>query len=152
MAKMALFAGVVLLGFFSFLLGSNWAVLFPDVEKLPFDPDCDLHAGSCSRELPGGGSLSFSITPADVPLMKPLMLKVQLQTVSVEHVGVDIVGINMQMGLNRTRLKSTGNGYWQGETILPVCSQKNMLWEAGVQLGSGADAITVPFRFDTRRP
>ena len=35
--------------------------------------DCDLRAGPCRQGL-AGGSVTFSISPVDIPLMKPLKL------------------------------------------------------------------------------
>jgi hypothetical protein len=56
----------------------------------------------------------------------------------------------MDMGLNRTLLQGIQDGRWEGETILPICSQRRMQWEAAVRL-DGDGRFEVPFVFDTRR-
>ena len=64
---------------------------------------------------------------------------------------VEIRGLNMEMGLNRTQLTPIGEGSWAGETILPVCSQRRMEWEAAVQLDL-EQRYELPFLFHTTRP
>ena len=111
---------------------------------------CNLRHGPCSQPL-GGGELVFSISPRDIPLMKPLSLEVETRRLTAVGVAVEICGLNMDMGLNRTRLEPSGEGGWRGETILPVCSQRSMQWEAVVQIETEG-RLEVPFRFATLRP
>ncbi len=112
--------------------------------------DCDLRVAPC-RQSVAGGWVGFAITPNTIPLMQTLRLEVEIQGVAAEQVVVDIRGLNMAMGLNRTSLTPAGRGRWTGETILPVCSQRTMEWEAAVQLDAGS-RYEVPFRFETTRP
>jgi hypothetical protein len=98
-----------------------------------------------------GGWVDFSIEPASVPLMKTLALAVTTQGLDVRGVTVEIRGLNMDMGFNRTPLSRAAGGRWTGETILPVCSQRRMEWEAAVQLDVGP-RLEVPFAFRTERP
>ena len=112
--------------------------------------DCDLRAGPC-QQLLAGGSVIFSIEPAEIPLMKPLGLAVVTEGLEVAGVMVEIRGLNMDMGLNRTTLARGGDGRWRGETILPICSQRRMEWEAAVQLETEG-RYEVPFPFHTTRP
>ena len=112
---------------------------------------CDLRAGPCRQAL-AGGSVTFSISPGEIPLMKPLKLAVITEGLAPEGVVVEIRGLNMEMGLNRTQLTPIGGGsWWAGETILPVCSQRQMEWEAAVQLDLDR-RYEVPFLFRTTRP
>lgn len=112
--------------------------------------ECDLRAGPCRRML-AGGALEFSISPAEIPLMKPLRLNLVTEGLVVDEVWVEIRGLNMDMGRNRTRLQPTGETGWWGETILPICSQRAMEWEAAVQMDADG-RFEVPFRFQTIRP
>lgn len=112
--------------------------------------DCDLRAGPCRQPL-AGGAVTFSIQPGEIPLMEPIELAVVTEGLEVAGVVVEIRGLNMAMGLNRTPLTRVGGGRWRGETILPVCSQRRMEWEAAVQLEM-AGRYEVPFPFHTTRP
>jgi hypothetical protein len=93
----------------------------------------------------------FSISPGEIPLMKPLKLAVITEGLAPETMVVEIRGLNMEMGLNRTQLTPIAEGGWAGETILPVCSQRRMEWEAALQLDLDR-RYEVPFRFHTTRP
>jgi hypothetical protein len=150
--KTLLAAGLLVL----FGLGGYWLArlapeLFPDTRSLEPDPACDLRSGGCTRVLPDGGSLVFRILPPELPLMQPLQLLVELEGREVAGVQVDISGLNMDMGINRTRLEPAGNGRWTGSTLLPICSQQVMLWEAAVWLEDDSGIVSVPHRFETRR-
>ena len=83
--------------------------------------------------------------------MKPLRITADVEGLAVQNVHVEIRGLNMDMGLNRTRLEETAQGHWEGETILPVCSQRRMEWEAAVRLDADR-RVEVPFVFHTVRP
>lgn len=111
---------------------------------------CDLRAGPC-RQVLAGGSVTFSILPGEIPLMKPLKLAVITEGLAPERVVVEMRGLNMEMGLNRTQLTPVGGGNWAGETILPVCSQRRMEWEAAVHLDLDR-LYELPFLFHTTRP
>jgi hypothetical protein len=111
---------------------------------------CDLRAGPCRQAL-AGGSVTFSISPGEIPLMKPLRLSVTTEGLAPEGLVVEIRGLNMAMGLNRTQLTPVGGGHWAGETILPVCSQRRMEWEAAVLLDLER-RYELPFLFHTTRP
>lgn len=118
-------------------------------ERIPVG-GCVLVRGHCSQVV-GGEPLTLSISPEKIPLMQTLSLRVGVGSRVPEGVAVEIRGLNMDMGLNRTLLRGTGDGGWVGETILPICSQRRMEWEAAVQL-DGEQRIEVPFSFQTTRP
>jgi len=128
----------------------HWQSSQEAYSRLGISADCDLHAGPCRHHL-AGGSVTFSISPREIPLMKPLKLLVATEGLAVHGVVVEIRGLNMEMGLNRTPLTRTDEGHWEGETILPICSQRQMEWEAAVQLNAEG-RFEVPFSFHTTRP
>lgn len=114
---------------------------------LPADPACDLRLGACKLPLPGNGSVSFSIEPRNIPVMKPLQLDVVVQGVEVVQVAVDFTGVDMNMGFNRSQLNREGAGHFAGEGTLPVCIRNRMDWEARVILQTPGGAIVAPFLF-----
>lgn len=113
------------------------------------DASCDLRKGSCTSELPGGGKLSFSITPNTIPILRPLKILVKVEGVEASHVEVDFVGIGMDMGYNRAKLDSKDKNNFEGKAILPVCTQSKMDWEARVLLHTDHGLIMAPFPFYT---
>jgi hypothetical protein len=110
---------------------------------------CHLENGNCTLQVEGQ-RVMFAIEPPGIPLMQTLALTVLVSGDEPADVTVEIVGLNMEMGLNRTRLDLAPDGNWRGETILPICSQRMMEWEARVLL-DGRQSWSLPFRFETRR-
>jgi len=142
--------GLLLMAALAFYGARVWQSSPAIYTRIAADPGCDLRAGPCRQAL-AGGRLGFAITPREIPLMQTLRLVVETDGLTVRAVEVEIRGLNMNMGLNRTVLARTADGHWEGETILPVCSQRTMQWEAAVRLDSAA-RVEVPFLFHTTRP
>ena len=134
-------------------LGYGWARYWQagdgSYARLQPSADCDLHSGPC-RHVLHGAVVTFGIEPRSIPLMQPLRLAVGVDGLEVTEALVEIRGLNMDMGLNRTRLQRGDDGKWVGETILPICSQRRMHWEAAVRL-AGRERLEIPFTFNTQR-
>ncbi len=123
--------------------------LRPGVDLSP-DSACDLRAAPCVSVVPSGGTIAFGIQPRAIPLIEPLALSVVLAGIDATTVGVDIVGIGMNMGANHKRLKSFGEGRYSGVTSLPVCIRRAMEWEARVTVSNGVKSRTIArYRFIT---
>jgi hypothetical protein len=134
-------------------LYKTWPILFPKATlKAAVDPDCDLRAGACMTQLKGGGRVTFSIEPRDIPAVKPLALRVELSDIQANSITVDFSGVDMNMGFNRTQLSRQGDGVFSGKGMLPVCVWDAMEWEAQVLIEGQQGLISVPYRFITVRP
>lgn len=130
-----------------------WPLLFPQAEiSAALDPECDLRAGPCVTTLDDGGRVSLSIEPRQIPVMKPLQLRVDLKDVQAENVTIDFKGVDMNMGFNRMQLERTGQGVFTGKGTLPVCVRDAMEWEATVFVSTPKGLLSVPYRFITVRP
>lgn len=123
----------------------------PQEISLPLDSTCDLHQKPCTSELPGGGSLEFSIEPRPIPVLRPLTLQVHVIGIAARSVEVDFSGVDMKMGFNRSRLEPGKDGLFTGQASLPVCVRDKMAWQATVLIESDGKRIAVPFRFVTKR-
>ena len=117
----------------------------------PLDPACDLHAGPCTSNIPGGGRVELSIEPRPIPLLRPLRLVVKTQGLDARLVEVDFTGMDMNMGYNRPQLKPDGESRFTGETVLPVCITGHMAWQAAVVVTTPKLKAVAPFRFSTSR-
>ncbi len=143
-------AGLLFLAMIAVVIYKLWPQLNPElVVVAPLDSECDLRAGPCVGLLPGGGEISFSIEPKEIPLVTPLQLGVELKGLSARSVEVDFVGIGMQMGFNRSQLQSKGGGRFGGKGVLPVCIRSAMEWEAKVLVHTDDGVMAAPFRFIT---
>lgn len=112
------------------------------------DAGCDLHRAPCTASLPGGGRISFSLSPRPIPVATPLDVEVALEGLEAERVKVDFAGVEMSMGYNRPTLRAITAQRHVGQATLPVCVTGRMLWQATVLVESGGQRIAVPFRFE----
>jgi len=142
--------GMLLVALAAYTAARHWQAGSAVYHRVAADAGCDLRGGPCRREV-AGGAVVFAITPADIPLMRPLTMRVEVEDLPVSGVVVEVRGLNMDMGLNRTRLQQLESGVWTGETILPICSQREMKWEAAVRLDADSRS-EIPFLFRTSRP
>lgn len=117
----------------------------------PINPACDLHAGPCSSDIPGGGRIIFSIEPRPIPLLRPLRLVVKTEGLDTRLVEADFTGVDMNMGYNRPQLKQEREHQFTGETTLPVCITGRMSWQAAVIVTTPKLKVIAPFRFNTSR-
>ncbi len=113
------------------------------------DESCDLRKGACTSTLPNGAKVTISISPNDIPILRPLELKVDIEGVQVSKVEVDFIGIGMEMGYNRPKLETENTSHFKGKAILPVCVRSKMDWEARVLLHTEKGLMMAPFRFFT---
>jgi len=127
-----------------------WPVLYPDVSlSAVLDPDCDLRAGPCKSTFPDGSSVTFSIEPRTIPVVKPLRLQVDVSGIEADSVEVDFKGVDMDMLYNRTKLTAEGGQRFVGKGIIPICIRQAMEWEGTVMIYTGKGLNTAPYRFIT---
>lgn len=113
------------------------------------DESCDLRKAACTSKLPGGGHVTFSISPNDIPILRPLQIDVKIDGEAVSQVEIDFTGIGMDMGYNRPKLTAITKTQFKGKAILPVCVRSKMDWEARVLLQTKRGLLMAPFRFYT---
>jgi hypothetical protein len=147
-----LMAGLLFLVLVAVVIYKFQPLLHPELSAVaPLDPDCDLRAGPCIGKFPDGTEISFTIEPRTIPLVQKLKLKATVKGVSAQDAQVDFIGLNMEMGFNRSQLKAEGDGVFNGSGVLPVCVRTHMEWEARVMVWTDQGIIAAPFRFDTVR-
>lgn len=130
-----------------------WPRLFPVAAvHVVADSTCDLRTGPCVTTIAPAGRISFSIEPREIPIMKPLRLRVEVTDIDSRSVEVDFSGVDMNMGFNRVALERVGAGGYVGKAMLPVCIRDTMEWEAKVMVDTPQGLISVAYRFVTARP
>ncbi|MCA1790797.1 MAG: hypothetical protein LC667_13340 [Thioalkalivibrio sp.] len=122
---------------------AGMAVLGPD--------DCDLNLQACTAQLPSGLQVSLDLQPRPMPTLQPLEVRLELTGQDPEWVELDLAGVEMYMGFNRSRLERVAPGSYRGQTVLPVCASEAMTWAATVLPEGEQERTTVQFRFLTRR-
>ncbi|RLJ17432.1 hypothetical protein DJ031_13985 [bacterium endosymbiont of Escarpia laminata] len=148
-----LVAALLLAAFSAVAVYKVWPLLHPEVlVSAPLDSDCDLRAGPCRSVLPDGSSISFSIEPRSLPLVRPIQLQVEIEGLEAERIEVDFSGVDMNMGFNRPALANQGEGRFAGKGMLPVCVRDAMEWEAKVLVKTQDGLVAAPYRFITVKP
>lgn len=143
------------------------------------DEQCELQQQACYLTLPTGGRVGLAVTPADLPLLTPLEWRVSLDQIKAKQVVLDIVGLNMDMGYNRTALVaeqvvveqaaqstqsqvfasndlvdevSDQSQVFRGQALLPICTLDTMQWEARLLIDTHEQQrLLMPFRFQTHQ-
>lgn len=116
------------------------------------DPNCDLHKGLCKLQK-GKQSVTLDISPNNpIPVAHLLDATVKLTGFHPQNVQIDIAGINMYMGYNRTTLvplDSQSNTY-HNKIMLAFCTSEKMDWEISVLITQDNKITKVPFLLSTR--
>ena len=132
---------------------TGWAYWGADAtsHKLSFsiNDTCDFHLGPCQAIAEGGEKLEFSISPKDIPLLKPLKVLVKLKGFRANSVVVVFTGVDVDMGELTYPLRSSDGVVFEGEASLSVCSSRRMTWQASLFIETEGSQVTVPFNFDT---
>lgn len=119
----------------------------PDIVAAP-EPGCDVALSACVANVPGGTvRLEFLTHP--VPLVKPFRVALTTQGISPDRIEIDLAGMEMDMGPNRTAFRSTGTGSGShgAETSLPACVAGAMKWRATIILYTGHQRTVIPYEF-----
>ncbi len=130
-----------------------WPVLYPTVSvSAALDPACDLRAGPCTSTFADGSSVTFSIEPRTIPVVKPLRLQVDVTGVKADSVEVDFKGVDMDMPYNRSKLTAESEQRFVGDGIIPICIRQAMEWKGTVMVYTEQGLAIAPYRFITVAP
>jgi hypothetical protein len=135
------------------LLGAHWLYSRYAMPPAARQVSCDLGAQPCHVRLPDGGEMRVEITPRPIQALAPLTIEVSLMDTSLapNEIRLDFSGIDMEMGINRTRLRKTAPGRFHGQGTLPVCMTGRMRWQATFIL-EGRKPFFVSFPFESATP
>lgn len=118
---------------------------------------CDLNRQACTARWPDGETLTLSLAPRPVPLVKTLHSEVTLSAglaaaVKRTPLQLDFNGTEMDMGINRSLLEAPHAGddaRFEGKGMLPICVTGSMRWQAEVQVPATTGPRRAIFRFAT---
>lgn len=130
----------------------NW--LRDDSDIIWFAPeiDCNLHTQACGATLGDKGRITFAIEAnGRIEALAILPLTVAVEGIAVDHVSVDFIGRDMDLGLHRFALTSTTSGQFHGQGQVSICTQAVMPWRARVILETPEGKLGSWFDFDVIR-
>ena len=124
----------------------------PGIIQWPMQKQCNLHEGPCTARQ-GDQAVTLEITPHPIPVAKPLQVTVRLTHIPAKAVALDMTGLNMYMGFNRTHLRPIKPDIWTGQSIIAFCTNRVMQWQVSVLITRpDGQIIQVPFYLETYRP
>lgn len=122
------------------------------IVRFILEPGCELGQAACvasGKVADQSGSLSLSLGPELRPLVQ-FLARVTLSGAAAKDprsVLLDFRMSDMDMGLNRYRLRQHQDGHWSAQAILPVCATGRTDWVASVWVEAGASRIQAEFPF-----
>ena len=143
----------VLLGGFAYLLGMSWTQLFPPpLFSAQATNDCDLRISACEANFQEGRSIRLDIQPRGLPPSQPLRATVDTRGFDADTVAIEFSGVDMNMGLIRNELAARNKRSFAGDTVLPICIRRSMIWRATVTAVGAQGIHKATFDFEVRRP
>jgi len=126
--------------------------------RLPVVEGCALHLEACVASFPGGGRMTFAITPRQPSATDTLHVKASFEQVEPGVVSVRFKGIDMNMGylehfafdLHKIEAGEKQSSF-SGNAGVFVCSSNLMQWLVLVKVQVGETRYEVPFKFETRQ-
>lgn len=109
---------------------------------------CDLHSQNCKVSVPELGEAILSFAPRPIQMNKSLNMFVTTSFEDQVEVWIDFLGLEMEMGFNRTKLKYIDNKY-SANGFLPTCSEKKMTWKTTLLIKKGDVTYGYEYRFVT---
>ena len=119
-----------------------------NISMLPTN-DCDLHVENCEVQVPDLGIAILKLSPKPIQMNKSLKMQVETKFDDQVDVWIDFLGLEMEMGFNRTKLKVIENIY-QSEGYLPTCTEKRMTWKTTLLIKKGDVTYGYEYRFVTK--
>lgn len=93
---------------------------------------CELARGACTATFADGSTVTLEVQPRDVVATEPATFSV-LVTGAGGATGLELQGIDMNMGLIRLPLEQRGDAY-VATSPLPACTLHRMAWRVDVLL------------------
>jgi len=113
------------------------------------NPNCDLHKSACEVLLRDKSSITLSIYPKDIPLMKPLKFLVKTKGIKLDKLQLKIYATNMNMGLTQATLKKIKPNLYEGFATLASCIKGGMIWNANIIANKPQKSLGATFKFVT---
>lgn len=108
-------------------------------ETVNLDDYCMLSSESCEQN-----SVKITLDRDVTQPLIPTKIRVEWPNAMQDNLTLDLRGLEMEMGIAKYRLNSIGNGIYEGEILLPVCTLDSMTWVG--ELTDGATIVKPALR------
>ncbi|MCW8333976.1 hypothetical protein [Vibrio paucivorans] len=89
----------------------------------PIDDYCVLSTEGCTQQ-----NVTMSLNSDIAKPLVPIQVTIEWPNAQSDVLSLDMQGHEMDMGTAKYRLTRTQGDQFQGEIILPVCTQEQMTW------------------------
>lgn len=113
------------------------------------DKNCDLLQANCTINLSNNQSVTFSVSPKHIPLMKPLTFEAITTNIHKNSLNLKIYATNMNMGIHNFTLSKIAPNRYKGTGILPTCIVGDMVWNADITSKEFLNKKAARFTFKT---
>jgi len=117
--------------------------------SLEAQDNCELEKRSCRVMLNQHQWVELAINDQALVLMKSLTARVNLGGLEADLIEMKVTGLNMDMGSNVFQFKAQDQMY-KTTFILPICSRKDMHWQAQVRIKHGDAWLEINYYFSTQ--
>lgn len=152
MKKIIIVFSVIILALVSMIIYE--AITIDQVEEFNIrevkQVDCDLNQKACTIEIPGIGGALFELSPRPIKMNQTLNMKLSSQMNRNIEAWVDFLGLEMEMGFNRTKLKEQNNIY-TALGFLPTCTENQMNWKTTLLIKIDGLTYGYEFKFLTKK-
>lgn len=139
----------IVVGYFLIDFNEIYQSFKEEVKFVSQDQRCDLHNEDCQITLADGTTFLLSISPKEIPLMKPLTFSIKSNKEDLKDLHLDIYSTNMFMGEFNLPIKNLGNGSYEAKGTLPTCPIGNMQWNAEIRIQNFNKTVGAQFKFKT---
>ncbi|WP_235956043.1 hypothetical protein [Grimontia sedimenti] len=89
---------------------------------------------------------TVSMASATAAPLIPTEIRVEVSNASVDHLMVELQGVEMNMGIYKLKLSSAGNNLYTGDLMLPICMEDEMTWRGVVKSPDNALSLPIDVR------
>lgn len=153
MKALVLLVAAFLVGLGSYIGYLSWTKATINIQDLSVAADCYLNEGPCLASHQDI-HIHAQLYPQPIPLMQPVKLQLKSEHFAdITNVAATVEGINMFMGIQPITFKAppTTAESWQGDFILPICSESHMQWRLTLTFTAKQQAYRAIWLFDTQQ-
>ncbi len=112
-------------------------------------PRCNLSRQTCRFQLSTGQGNSLSATPIPTPAGRPIAFTLQSQANEFNSANIEFEGVEMNMGVFRQALSSSGTDQFAGSLVLPLCVTGPMRWRVRLLVNGREGLREIEFQLET---
>lgn len=138
--------------FYSCKKNSKETETLDSITLIENNTQCDLQKGLCNLELMTGEKIQVEITPRPISANQKQKVVLTIQNSFWKVLSIDLTGVEMDMGFNRSEFKKSKSNEYITEFILDACTLNEIKWRLLFLFEKDSkEKIGIPFYFIVRK-